>query len=89
MRTSDSFSKSIIKKTNEILSIRKPWIGKLSKATWIFFLGVVIGIPLWVVSVNYHVFGLFGNMPGLLAIENPENDLSSELISADGVSKGR
>jgi penicillin-binding protein 1A len=28
-------------------------------------------------------------MPSLLAIENPENDLSSELISADGVSLGR
>lgn len=28
-------------------------------------------------------------MPSLKAIENPENDLSSELISADGVSLGR
>ncbi len=28
-------------------------------------------------------------MPSLKAIENPENDLSSELISSDGVSLGR
>lgn len=89
MSTSDSLSKTIIQKTNKVLSYRKPWIGKLVKATWIFFLCVLIGIPLWVISVNYNVFGLFGNMPSLVAIENPENDLSSELISADGVSLGR
>ena len=28
-------------------------------------------------------------MPSLKSLENPENDLSSELISADGVSLGR
>ncbi len=89
MSTSVSLSKTIIQKINKVLAIRKPWLGKLIKATWIFFLAIIIGIPLWVISVNYNVFGLFGNMPSLLAIENPENDLSSELISADGVSLGR
>ena len=32
---------------------------------------------------------MFGGMPSYVAIENPENDLSSEIISADGVSLGR
>lgn len=32
---------------------------------------------------------LFGGMPSLRQIENPQNDLSSELVSADGVSLGR
>ncbi|MCX8492208.1 MAG: transglycosylase domain-containing protein, partial [Cyclobacteriaceae bacterium] len=35
------------------------------------------------------LFGLFGGMPSLAEIENPDNDLSSEVLSADGVSLGR
>ena len=48
----------------------------------------VVGLPLYVFAVRADLFGLFGGMPSLKAIENPENDLSSELISADGVSLG-
>jgi len=33
--------------------------------------------------------GLYGAMPSLKTLENPENDLSSELLSADGVSLGK
>ena len=33
--------------------------------------------------------GLYGAMPSLKVLENPENDLSSELLSADGVSLGK
>jgi penicillin-binding protein 1A len=40
-------------------------------------------------TVSIDLFGLFGGMPSYAAIENPQNDLSSELISADGVSLGR
>jgi len=39
--------------------------------------------------VSINLFGLFGEMPDIHEIENPKNDLSSELISADGVSLGR
>ena len=39
--------------------------------------------------MSIDLFGLFGGMPGYAAIENPENDLSSDLISSDGVSLGR
>lgn len=59
------------------------------KTLWIVILSIIIGLPLYIVSVRYDLFGLFGEMPSLRAIENPENDLSSELISADGVSLGR
>ena len=50
---------------------------------------IVLGLPLYVLAVSNDLFGLFGGMPSLRSIENPENDLSSELISADGVSLGR
>ena len=49
----------------------------------------MLGVPLYLFSVRIDLFGLFGGMPSLAQVENPENDLSSELISADGVSLGR
>src|SRR5690606_37591064 len=62
---------------------------KAVKGIWILFLCIILGLPLYVFSVSQNLFGLFGEMPSLKDIENPENDLSSELISADGVSLGR
>ena len=50
---------------------------------------LILGFLLYIYSVSIDLFGLFGGMPSLKSIENPENDLSSELISADGVSLGR
>lgn len=67
----------------------RPWIRKLRTAVWIaFFLSVTIP-PLYVYVVSVDLFGLFGGMPGYAAVENPENDLSSELVSTDGVTLGR
>jgi penicillin-binding protein 1A len=39
--------------------------------------------------VSNNSFGLFGGLPSLQALERPDPDLSSELISADGVSLGK
>jgi penicillin-binding protein 1A len=89
MSTSNSSKKTILRKFNDILLLQTPWFKKVVKAIWILFLCLVIGFPLYILSVRYNVFGLYGDMPSLKAIENPENDLSSELISADGVSLGR
>ncbi|NOS94671.1 MAG: penicillin-binding protein [Cyclobacteriaceae bacterium] len=49
----------------------------------------MLGLPLYILSVKVDLFGLFGGMPSLAEIENPDNDLSSEILSADGVSLGR
>jgi len=59
------------------------------KWTWILFLVALLALPSYILCVTYNVFWLFGGMPSLAAIENPENDLSSEVISADGASLGR
>jgi len=59
------------------------------KALWILGISALIGLPLYFYSVSVDAFGLFGGMPSIRALENPENDLSSELITADGVSLGR
>lgn len=89
MSTSNSSKKTIQRKTNSIFQVQKPWLKKITKTVWILFFCIVIGIPVYVYVVKANVFGLFGGMPNLKAIENPQNDLSSELISADGVSLGR
>jgi penicillin-binding protein 1A len=68
---------------------QKSGIARLKKAIWVAFVTLMIVPPLYVYTVSINLFGLFGGMPRYTAIENPENDLSSELISADGVSLGR
>ncbi len=89
MSTSNSLKKTILQKINNIFLFQKPWFGKIVKGIWIVFLSLAVGFPLYVYSVKIDLFGLFGGMPSLKTIENPENDLSSELISSDGVSLGR
>jgi penicillin-binding protein 1A len=89
MSTSNSSKGTILQKFNKFLLIRSNWFKILIKGIWILFFGVIVGLPIYIYSVRFDLFGLFGGMPSLKAIENPENDLSSELISADGVSLGK
>ena len=89
MNTSSSSKKTTHKKASNLFFNPKPLFKKIVKGIWIGFLVIVISIPLYIFSVSIDLFGLFGGMPSLKAIENPENDLSSELISADSVSLGR
>ncbi|MEX2232887.1 MAG: transglycosylase domain-containing protein [Cyclobacteriaceae bacterium] len=65
------------------------WIRKCIRAIWVLFFIIITIVPLYVYTVSIDLFGLFGGMPNYSTIENPENDLSSDLISADGVSLGR
>jgi penicillin-binding protein 1A len=89
MSTSNSSKGTILQKFNRLLLVKSAWFKKAIKGIWILFLCVIIGVPVYIYSVRFDVFGLFGGMPSLKAIENPENDLSSELLSADGVSLGK
>lgn len=67
----------------------RPWIRKAKRFIWITFF-LAIALPLfYVYTVSIDLLGLFGGMPAYKAIENPEIDLSSDLVSADGVSLGR
>lgn len=68
---------------------RQNRIRKAVKAVWITFICLIALPLLYIYTVSIDLFGLYGGMPGYAAIQNPENDLSSELMSADGVSLGR
>ena len=89
MSTSPSSIEIIKKKISEFLQTQKPWVNRSIKYVWIAFLVFILGLPLYIFTVSIDLFGLFGPMPNTRDIENPSNDLSSELISADGVSLGR
>ncbi len=86
MNTSTDTAKE---KIQRLLKMKKPWVRKATKVIWVLFLCIVLGFPLYLLTVRIDLFGLYGGMPSLAQVENPENDLSSELISADGVSLGR
>jgi penicillin-binding protein 1A len=56
------------------------------KILWRTFWVGVLAVILLFVSAN---FGLFGKMPSLKDLENPEADLASMVISADGLLMGK
>ncbi|MEQ8469983.1 MAG: transglycosylase domain-containing protein [Marinoscillum sp.] len=56
---------------------------------WVCFIGAVITIPTIFLMVKNDANGWFGSLPSLQDLERPDPDLSSELISADGVSLGK
>jgi penicillin-binding protein 1A len=56
---------------------------------WIVFFGSVIGVFGVFYMVKNDSNGWFGGLPSLTSLEKPDPDLSSELISADGVSLGK
>jgi len=74
---------------NQILNSPKRLFKIITRVLWVIGLGAVIVLPIYFYSVSVDAFGLFGGMPSIRALENPENDLSSELVTSDGVSLGR
>lgn len=65
------------------------WVSKTIKFLWIAFLAGVFGFILfvWMISINF--LGLFGSLPDFKALENPDSEIASELLSADGVLLGQ
>ncbi|MEM6830407.1 MAG: transglycosylase domain-containing protein [Bacteroidota bacterium] len=64
-------------------------INYLIKTLWIGFILGTLGIAITFGMVKYDAFGWFGGLPSLRALERPDPDLSSELISANGESLGK
>ncbi|RYY49879.1 MAG: penicillin-binding protein [Chitinophagaceae bacterium] len=56
------------------------------KILWRLFIGGFLFVVLLFVCAN---FGLFGKMPSVAELENPEADLASEIISSDGLLMGK
>lgn len=56
------------------------------KILWRLFLG---GFAIVIIMLLLANFGAFGKMPSVMELENPEADLASEIISADGLQMGK
>lgn len=56
---------------------------------WIVLAFMFFAGPVYIYSVSVDLWGMFGGMPGIKQLENPENDLSSEMYFADGSVMGR
>src|SRR5690606_2543069 len=56
---------------------------------WALFLDTVVAVPTLFYLVKVDFNNWFGGLPSLQALEKPDPELSSELISADGVSLGK
>lgn len=56
------------------------------KILWRLFFGGLLLVILLFLCAN---FGVFGKMPSVSELENPEADLASEIISADGMLMGK
>lgn len=52
--------------------------------------GISLGLLVFfIIAVRVNLFWLFGGMPDLAMLENPQSELASELISEDGKSLGK
>lgn len=82
-------SEKAVKNSGRKSSSGKSWIRKAKRFIWVTFV-LSIFLPLfYVYTVSVDLLKLFGGMPDYRAVENPEIDLSSDLVSADGISLGR
>ena len=62
---------------------------KLFLYLWIFFLGTLLAVPVYLFTVKVNFLNLYGSLPSIHALENPKNDLTSELYAVDGTILGK
>ena len=62
---------------------------KIVLSVWLIFIGLFVGLPVYIIAISNDFLGLFGGMPSLSQLENPENDLSSTLYYANGEQMGK
>ncbi len=64
-------------------------IPKLWRVSWMIFGGFILLGFIYFKSVEYNLFGLFGDLPSMEELESPKIPTASELYTADGVLLGR
>ncbi len=56
---------------------------------WAVFVLFLIAVPLYIFTVKVNLWNLYGKLPSVDVLENPKNDLSSEIYAADGILLGK
>jgi penicillin-binding protein 1A len=59
------------------------------KKLWIALIIGVLSLFIFILSINYNLYNLFGGMPSLQDLEKPESELSSELFSSNNKLLGK
>ncbi|NVJ47522.1 MAG: transglycosylase domain-containing protein [Cytophagia bacterium] len=72
----------------EKLKKRRPLLKKLTIALWVGFALFIIGFPTYIWAVSNNLNNWFGSLPSYSQLENPEQNLTSLLFTADGVQLG-
>ncbi|BDD00230.1 penicillin-binding protein 1A [Persicobacter psychrovividus] len=67
----------------------RKWVRGIVWASWLIVLGGFLSIYFIVHAISVDMNGLFGGLPSYKSLENPKNDLSSEIYSADGKLLGK
>ncbi|SOE22543.1 penicillin-binding protein 1A [Spirosomataceae bacterium TFI 002] len=62
---------------------------KFTKTLYRLFAFGFVGFVVYLVAVNFNLFWLFGQMPGIEDLDNPKSEIASEIISSDGVVIGK
>jgi penicillin-binding protein 1A len=62
---------------------------RLIMSLWVSFTALILLIIIYFVAVAYNWFGWFGDIPSFSELENPRNELASEVFSADNVLMGK
>ncbi|WP_071387074.1 penicillin-binding protein 1A [Roseivirga seohaensis] len=61
----------------------KKILKKLTVLLWVGFVLIFVGFPVYIWAVSSNMSNLFGELPSYSQLENPEQNLSSLLFSAD------
>lgn len=66
----------------------KPMLKKLNLLLWVGFILFIIGFPAYIWAVSNNAKNWFGEMPSYSQLENPDQNLTSLLLTADGKQLG-
>ncbi len=72
----------------DIDQLKAKRLKKLTRVLWVMFILIFGGVPAYIWSVSANLANLYGELPSYSQLENPEQNLSSILYSADGVQLG-
>lgn len=72
-----------------VLLVPRPRLKKWIAAIWIGAALFLLSFVLYIACIIWNPGNFFGPLPPLADIENPKQDMSSEVISSDGISLGR
>lgn len=61
---------------------------KVIGIVWVVFISLILGIVLFFYSVSINFMNLYGTLPGLKILENPESEVASEIYFSDRDQKG-